>query len=99
VIVAVSGTGPGGMAIAADMAADGREVVLADLPEFGRNLKAIRERGGVTVMSPYLGSEVVSVTTAGSIEDAVSPADLVVVSVPASAHQRFVDVIVPHLRP
>jgi opine dehydrogenase len=99
VIVAVSGTGPGGMAIAADMAADGRDVVLADLPEFGRNLEAIRERGGVTVMSPYLGPEVVSVTTAGSIEDAVSTADLVVVSVPASAHQRFVEVIVPHLRP
>jgi 2-polyprenyl-6-methoxyphenol hydroxylase-like FAD-dependent oxidoreductase len=63
---AVLGTGPGGLAIGADLARCGFDVLLGDLPEFPAQLDAIREAGGVTVVSPWRGREVVPVAAAAS---------------------------------
>ena len=96
--VLVCGSGPGGMAVAAHMAAAGREVTIADLPEFPENLTAIAARGGVEVRSSWTGVEVVGVAVAEDVPRGVEAADLVVVSVPALAHERWVAEVAPSIR-
>jgi opine dehydrogenase len=95
--VLVCGSGPGGMAIAAHMVGAGREVTIADLREFPQNVAAIAARGGVEVRSTWSGIEVVSVAATHEVDAAVAAADLVVVSVPAFAHERWVAEVIPSL--
>lgn len=95
---AVLGSGPGGLAIAAELSERGHEVSLADLPAFYHQLEMVRDRGGVIVDSNWSGDVTRSVGVADSIAAAVAEAELVVVSVPAVAHQPFIDAVVPYLQ-
>ena len=95
---AVCGSGPGGMAIAAHLAAAGRQVTIVDLAEFPGNLAAIAERGGVEVRSTWTGASIAAVETSSEVPDTVAGADIIVVSVPAFAHDRWVAEIVPAMR-
>ena len=94
---AVLGSGGGALAVAADLARGGREVVLADLPEFAANLDAVREQGGVKVSTGWLGLQQEAVEVAPSIEDAVDGARLILVVVPCFGHEPFMDVLAPLL--
>ncbi len=96
--VLVCGSGPGGMAIAAHMAEAGREVTIADLRAFPGNLAAIAARGGVEVRSTWTGADVVPVAATHEVAAAAAAADLVVVSVPAFAHERWVAEVASSLR-
>ena len=96
--VLVCGSGPGGMAIAAHLAEAGREVTVADLPAFPQHVRAIADRGGVEVRSSWTGSTLVPVAATHEVAAAVAAADLVIVSVPASAHERWVAEVAPSLR-
>ena len=96
--VLVCGSGPGGMAIAAHMAKAGRAVTIADLAGFPENVAAIAARGGVEVRSSWTRPEVVSVAATHEIAAAVAAADLVIVSVPAFAHERWVAEVASSLR-
>jgi opine dehydrogenase len=95
--VAVLGSGGGALAVAADLARGGRDVVLADLPAFASNLDAIREQGGVGISTGWHGVEHRPVGVAGSVEEAVAGADLVVLVVPCFGHEPFMDVLAPAL--
>ena len=95
---AVCGSGPGGMAIAAHLAAAGRQVTIVDLAEFPGNLAAIAERGGVEVRSTWTGASIAPVETSSRVPDTVAEADIIVVSVPAFAHDRWVAEIAPAIR-
>lgn len=88
--VLVCGSGPGGMAVAAHMVRAGRNVTIADLPEFPQNLAAIAGRGGVEVRSTWTGIEVIPMAATHEVAAALAASDLVVVSVPAFAHERWV---------
>jgi opine dehydrogenase len=96
--VTVVGSGPGGLAVAADLAQHGRDVVVADLPEFGEVLSAIAAAGGVTVLSNWTGRVRVAVRVADDLDAAVAEAGTVIVAVPARVHELFVDRIAPRLR-
>ena len=95
---AVLGTGPGGLAIAADLARAGQRVVIADLPQFQRNVEAVHRHAGVQVVSGWSDVETIRVEVASSIPAAVADADLVIVSVVASAHETFVEQLLPALK-
>lgn len=96
--VAVVGAGPGGQTAAAHLATCGCDVTLADVPEFADRLARVRTHGGVTLDTGWRGREVVPVEVAESMADAVSEAEVVVLSVRAVAHERFVGEIAPALR-
>lgn len=96
--VTVCGSGPGGLAIAAHMAAAGRGVTVADLESFPANVEAIAARGGVEVRSGWRGSEVAPATATHDVAAAVVAADLVVISVPAFGHERWIGEVLPSLR-
>jgi opine dehydrogenase len=96
--VAVLGSGAGALAVAADLAHAGRDVVLADLPEFVPNLLPVREQGGVRVVAGLYGARVELVRVAGSVEEAVDGSELVVVVVPCFGHEPFVRALTPLLK-
>jgi opine dehydrogenase len=85
------------MAVAADLATNGRDVVIADVPEFPEQTAAIRERGGVTVASGWGGPQTIEMKVADEIDEAVSEAGLVIICVTAPAHARFVEAAIPGL--
>lgn len=95
---AVLGAGPGGLAIAADVAGAGGRVVVSDMPKYSINLEAVRRRGGIRIVSGWRDAEIVEVEVEESIPAAVSGAELVIVSVAAVAHQAFVEQLLPALR-
>ena len=95
---AVLGSGPGGLAIAAEASERGQDVLLADLPDFPRHTDAVRERGGVVLDSNWSGDATRKVVVADSIAAAVSDAQVVIVSVPALAHEQFATAAIPHLQ-
>jgi opine dehydrogenase len=95
--VAVLGSGAGALAVAADLAHAGRDVVLADLPEFAENLAPVRAQGGVRVGAGLYGMQVESVRVADSVAEAVHDSELVIVVVPCFGHEPFVGALTPLL--
>jgi len=93
--VAVLGSGGGALAVAADLAHAGRDVVMADLPEFAANLEPVRKQQGVRVAAGLFGARVEPVRVADGVADAVDGAELVVVVVPCFGHEPFVQVLTP----
>lgn len=95
--VAVLGAGNGGLAAVADLVRRGHDVTLWN--RSGANLDEIGQRGGVT----YTGTlgdgfaPVRRVTTA--MEEAVNGVDVVLVCLPAPAHEEVARALAPHLRP
>jgi opine dehydrogenase len=96
--VAVLGSGGGALAVSADLAHAGREVVLADLPEFAGNLDPVRQQGGVRVVAGLYGARIEPVAVAESVADAVDGSELVIVVVPCFGHEPFMRVLAPLLR-
>ena len=99
--VAVLGSGPGALAVAADMSCHGRATTLADFDDFRSNLEPVAANGAVTVTNDWHGPEpypeTYPVTVATDIPQAIHDADLIVIVVPCSAHDRWVDAIAPHV--
>jgi opine dehydrogenase len=96
--VAVLGSGGGALAVAADLAHAGREVVLADLPEFAGNLDPVRQQGGVRVVAGLYGARIEPVAVAESLADAVDGSELIIVVVPCFGHEPFMKVLAPLLQ-
>jgi opine dehydrogenase len=91
----VVGSGPGGLAVAADLA--GRyAVTITDLPSFMGQLGAVRQAGGVTVNGSWHGETLIELAVA-ELEDAVPGSELVVVAVPAPHHRTLAEAVVPLL--
>jgi len=95
---AVCGSGPGAMAIAAHLAEAGRSTTIVDRPEFASNVAAISARGGVEARSGWWGARVLPVEATHDVIGTVADADLVVISVPASAHETWVSEVARLLR-
>jgi opine dehydrogenase len=95
--VAVLGSGPGALAVGAELARAGRHPVLADLPEFRSNLDLVHERGGVEVASDWYGPQLAPVRVAEDLASAVESADLVIVVVPCFGHEPFAISLAPLL--
>jgi opine dehydrogenase len=99
----VCGAGAAGMAIAGDCALKGLKVTLFDLPAFADKLAGVRERGGieVTADSETTAGKTGFAPLAGATTDAaeaLTGADVVMITAPALYHDVFTDALVPHLR-
>ena len=86
-VVAIVGAGNGGMAFAGYLGLQGYRVILSEFEEFASGLEAIREKGSIEVSGEIQGSAPVEV--AGSIDQAVADADLVMAPIPAHVHGRL----------
>ncbi|HEY8449666.1 MAG TPA: NAD/NADP octopine/nopaline dehydrogenase family protein [Bacillota bacterium] len=101
--VAVLGAGNGGFATAADLALRGHAVRLYELPEFAANLEPVRANGGIQMdvldSFPRPGgfARLEALTT--DMAEAVGGAELVLLTVPAYAHDTYVHRLAPHLAP
>jgi opine dehydrogenase len=95
--IAVLGAGNGGYALASDLALSGYKVNLFELERFQElNLDPIEEQGGITREGMRQGFAEMNVLTT-NIEEALEDAQVVNVTIPAFAHERFIDLMVPHL--
>ncbi len=86
---AVLGTGNSGQAYAADIALKGFSVNLAEVPEFGDNLLAIVEKGGIE-LSGEAGNgfaQLNMLTT--NLKQAIKGVDIIIVGGSAHAHEPF----------
>jgi opine dehydrogenase len=98
----VCGAGNAGAAIAADCALSGIEVILFELPQFRANLQSIADRGGITLTSDsdtVCGktgfARLARITT--DTAEALTDAEVIMITVPAMYHGVFWDVLAPHL--
>jgi opine dehydrogenase len=102
--IAVLGGGATGKLHAADCALAGREVRLAELPEFEDSIEGLQENGTLRVTGDQINkhgfrregvAEIDLVTT--DFEAALDGVGLVVVSIPAVGYTRFFEELLPHL--
>lgn len=94
--IAVLGAGPGGMASAATLARQGREVVL-----FNRTPARIADvvaAGGVVLEGEHGNADVlVPLRATTDAREAVTDADLLLCCVPADGQEALFDEVIPHL--
>jgi opine dehydrogenase len=99
--VTICGCGSAGAAIAADVALMGCSVNLYEHPDFAANLEPIREQGGIfltgNTCSGKTGMAKFQKITSDA-EEALEESNLIMITVPARAHERFFEVLAPHLK-
>jgi opine dehydrogenase len=94
--VAVLGAGNGGLASAFDFAQHGHEVALHAAPEFGENVIAVREAGGIRSSGDLEGFAPIAYAGHDAGE-AVAGAELVMLVGPAYATESLAADAAPHL--
>src|SRR5688500_1738465 len=94
--VAVLGAGNGGLASAFDFAQHGHEVALYAPPEFGANVVAVDEAGGITAGGDLEGFAPVRYAGHDAAE-ALSGADLVLLVGPAYSTEPLAAAAAPHV--
>jgi opine dehydrogenase len=95
--IAVLGCGHGGSAMAADLTSRGFKVNLYDLPEFDKNVKSTKERGGIEISGEITGFyKLERVTT--DIEEAVEDVEIAMIVVRPRGHKKFFETVIPHLK-
>ena len=95
--VGVVGAGNAGQAMAADMVARGHRV-LAIYDNSPEAVRAVADRGGVELVGPLM-SGVVPLTATDVLDEAVRDADVVLVTVPATAHMAAAEALAGIIRP
>ena len=98
--VMVCGCGSAGTAIAADVSLMGCQVNLFELPEFEKNIVSIRdhkgiELSGITSSGKTGFAKLNKITT--NPEEAIENTELIMVTVPAPAHEAFFEALAPYL--
>ena len=100
--IAVCGCGSAGTAIAADLTLMGCNVNLFELESYRKkNVEPILECGGIVVtgetQSGKTGLAKLNIVTTDA-EEAVRGVELIMITVPAYAHEAFFDAIAPYLK-
>jgi len=93
--VCVAGAGSGGHAMASHLALKGCKVSLFNRSE--NRLSTVKVRGGIQVYGEVNGFAKIDTITSDPAE-AIDDADLIMVVVPATAHQNMARLLGPHLR-
>lgn len=100
--VTVMGAGNGGFATAADLSLRGHQVTLFELPEFAANIEPVLATGGIHMdvleSFPRPGGFATLHDVTSDVARALSGAELVLVIVPAFAHETYVELMAPHLQ-
>lgn len=95
--ICIIGAGNGGSAIAGDMTLAGHSCRLFEFPEYGGNIEAIIEQGGIKVTGiARTGFAKVAVATT-DLAEAVSGAELIMVTTQALGHERVARELAPLL--
>jgi len=94
--IAILGAGNGGCAFAGHLAMKGFEVGLYEDPKFGKNIEAVKARGGVELTGKVEGFGSFSNATT-NIKDVLPGADVVMVVVPAFVQPLFMERALPYL--
>lgn len=100
--VAILGAGNGGMTAAADLKEQGFEISLYELPQFGKNLTVMQEKGGILLQEPneapvkevFLPLDLITT----DIQAAVKDAQIVMLTIPGFAIEAFAEVLAPVVR-
>ncbi|MAS33112.1 MAG: NADP transhydrogenase subunit alpha [Anaerolineaceae bacterium] len=96
-IIAVLGSGNGGLAAAADLTLRGFRVHLFN--RRAESLAAVRERGGITLIDTQADqtefAPIPVVTT--DIEQAIAGAQVIMLAVPVTAHAYYAELLAPYL--
>jgi len=98
--VTVCGGGRAGTAIAADLALMGHRVRLYEVAQFGGNIEEIRRMGGIELSGDTQSGKTgfARLDQVGTDpKEAVDGADIVMITAPAFAHEKFFDAISPFL--
>lgn len=99
--ITVCGMGNAGMAIAADISLMGFNVNAYETPQFSSNLDQIRDNGGVTLYgnssSGKTGFTKFNKITSNT-KEAIEDSDLIIIAVPAPAHESVMEHLTPHLQ-
>jgi len=95
--VMIYGSGHSDCAHAAYLGSRGVEVHLFDIPQFEKNLTYIREHGGLK-MTGYLDGYGKIQLASTNIEEAMDGVDIILVIVPAFAHELAAKTLAPYLR-
>lgn len=83
--------------MAADLTSRGFKVNLYDLPEFDKNVKSTKERGGIEISGEITGFyKLERVTT--DIEEAVEDVEIAMIVVRPRGHKKFFETVIPHLK-
>ena len=96
--IAVLGAGNVGLATTAELSNIGFTINIFELPEYEHNISPIIKRGGIEY-SGVVGDGITKpnmITT--DIEKALKDVGLIILTVPAFAHEQFVDACLPHLQ-
>jgi opine dehydrogenase len=94
--VAILGAGNGGITAAAHVKSMGFEVSLFELPEYGKNLNGIKEKGGILFKKREGGEQFITpdlVTT--DIKEAVEGAQIIMLTIPGFAIETFAEILAP----
>lgn len=94
-VVAILGAGNGGKAMAADLTLRGFSVRLYD--RFPEAVADVRNRGGIYLQGTAISGFAPVETATTDLLTAVSGADVVVIVVPAYAHEFLIDQLIPLL--
>lgn len=95
--ICIAGAGNGGSAIAGDMSLAGHSCRLFDFPEYAQNITPISEQKGIKVSGiARTGFAQIELATT-DLSEAVSGADLIMVSTVALAHERLARELAPLL--
>ena len=94
---AVIGTGNSGQAYAADIALKGYPVNLAEVPEFAGTLKAIQDKGGISIAGQASNgfARLDMITT--DLQAAVAGVDVIIIGGSAHAHEPLSKALLPFL--
>lgn len=98
--VTVCGCGSAGVAIAADLSLLGCKVNLYEFPEFKENLDPIREKGGILLTGDTFSGKTGLAKfdrITSDAKEAIEGIKLIMITVPAMAVDRFIEVLAPHL--
>ncbi len=96
--ITIIGAGSTGYALAADLSTAGPEITLYEEPEYACRLEVAKEKGGIEFVSPK-GSGFAKIKRVTSrIKEALDDADLIIVAVVASRHERIAGLCLPYLK-
>ena len=93
---AVLGTGNSAHAFAADIALKGFSVNLADLPQFGAALEAIRAQGGIEITGEASNGFARLNMVTSDLAAAIKGVDIIMVGAPANAHEPYSRALAQH---
>lgn len=97
--VAILGAGNGGMTAAAELKEKGFEISLYELPQFGKNLQVMQEKGGILLQEPnevpfkevFLSLDLITTDIAAAVKDA----QIIMLTIPGFAIEAFAEILAP----